>query len=101
MLIYTTTYLVPDQVHNTWLNWVKEHHIPFMLGTTYFSKPQVTRIITDHQEDGTSFAVQFHVQDIHTLEKWNQKFGDTFQEDFSQQFGTVVVFFSTILELIE
>ncbi len=101
MLIHNTTYLVPENIYSTWLQWVKEHHIPFMLGSTYFNEPQVTRIITDHQEGGTSFAVQFHVQDIRTLEKWNQEFGDAFQEDFSQHFGSEVVFFSTILELIE
>jgi hypothetical protein len=101
MFLYNTTYLVPDKVNDTWLKWVKDKHIPFMLGTTYFNKPQIARIITNNQEEGTSFSVQFHVQDIHTLKLWNQEFRDAFQGDFFLQFGTEVVFFSTVLELIE
>jgi len=101
MLIFNTTYLVSDKVHGSWLNWIHEQHIPFMLNSSYFSHPQVARVITSDKEDGTSFSVQFRVNDMHTLKLWNQKFSSIFQENCAQQFGTEVIFFTTVLELIE
>ena len=47
MLIFNTTFLVSDKVHGVWLKWVHEQHIPFMLETTFFSKPQVAKILTN------------------------------------------------------
>ena len=101
MFIYNTTYLVSDKVHNTWLNWVREKHIPFMLGSTYFTQPQVARVITGDKQDGTSFSVQFHVRDMQTLKSWNKEYSALFQENCSQQFGTEVIFFTTVLELVD
>ena len=100
MFIFNTTYLVSDKVHDTWLKWVREQHIPFMLESSYFSRPQVARVITSDKQEGTSFSVQFHVQDMQTLKLWNQKYSLLFQEKCSQEFGTEVIFFTTVLELI-
>jgi len=101
MLIFNTTYLVSDKAHGPWLKWIREQHIPFMLDSSYFSNPQVARVITSDKEDGTSFSVQFHVNDMRTLKLWNQQFSSAFQENCAQQFGTEVIFFTTVLELVE
>lgn len=101
MFIFNTTYLVSDKVHGAWLKWIREIHIPFMLDSTYFSHPQVARVITSDKQDGTSFSVQFHVQDMHTLKKWHNEYSSLFQENCSHHFGTEVIFFTTVLELVE
>jgi hypothetical protein len=101
MFIFNTTYLVSDKVHDTWLNWVREQHVPFMLDSTYFTKPQVARVVTSDKEDGTSFSVQFHVQDMQTLKKWHNEYSSLFQENCSQHFGIEVIFFTTVLEIVD
>ncbi len=101
MLIFNTTYLVSDNVRSTWLKWIQEKHIPFMLESNLFSKPQLARIITSAEDEGTSFSLQFNILDMNTLKKWNQQYKVIFQENCSREFGTEVVFFTTILEMIE
>ncbi len=100
MLILNTTFLVSDKVHNVWLKWVHEQYIPFMLESSLFSKPQLAKILTNEEQEGTSFSVQFHALDMDTLHLWNEKYGVIFQEQFSSQFGSEALFFTTILELI-
>ena len=100
MLIFNTTFLVSDKAHGAWLKWVHEQHIPFMLESEFFSKPQVAKILTNDEQEGTSFSLQFHVQDMETLHIWNERYSAAFQEKFSSQFGTEALFFTTILELI-
>ena len=101
MLIFNITFLVSDKVHGSWLKWVREEHIPFMLDSTYFTHPQVARIITSDKEDGTSFSVQFHTNDMRTLKKWHAEYSTVFQQDCSKNFGTEVLFFTTVLEIVE
>jgi hypothetical protein len=101
MLIFNITFLVSDKVHSSWLKWVREEHIPFMLNSTYFIQPQVARVITSDKEDGTSFSVQFHINDMRTLKQWNQQYSTVFQQNCSQNFGSEVLFFTTVLELVE
>jgi len=101
MLIFNTTYLVSDKVHEAWLAWIREQHIPFMLESSYFTQPQVARVITSAKQEGTSFSVQFHIEDMHTLKLWNKEYSLLFQENCSRQFGTEVIFFTTTLELVD
>ena len=101
MFIFNTTYLVSDEVHETWLDWVRNQHIPFMIDSTYFSHPQVARVITSDKQDGTSFSVQFHVKDLQTLKLWKKEYSSLFQENCTNQFGTEVIFFTTVMELVE
>lgn len=101
MLIFNTTFLVSDNAHGAWLKWVREQHIPFMLESNYFTHPQVARVITSDKDAGTSFSVQFRIRDMRTLKLWNQEYSAAFQENCAQQFGTEVLFFTTVLEMVE
>lgn len=100
MLIFNTTFLVSDKVHGAWLKWINEKHIPYMLESQLFSQPQVAKVLTNEEQEGTSFSVQFHVQDMETLFEWNKKYGADFQTIFSQKFGSEALFFTTVLELL-
>ena len=50
MLIFNTTFLVSDKVHGPWLKWVREQHIPFMLESDLFSKPQVAKVLSVEEQ---------------------------------------------------
>ena len=101
MLIFNTTYLVSDKMHGVWNKWVREHLIPFMTGSNYFTQPQIAKVYTQEEQEGTSFSVQFHIADLAALEDWNNRYGAEFQKNCSEKFGTEVLFFSTVLEIME
>ena len=101
MLIFNTTFLVADRVHGAWLKWVREEHIPFMLSSEMFSKPQIAKVFSAEEQDGTSYSVQFHIADMPTLENWHIEYAKEFEQNFSKKFGTEVIFFATVLELIQ
>lgn len=100
MLIFNTTFLVADTALEAWYKWIPEQYIPFMLQFKPFSKPQVARVITSHEQEGTSFSVQFHIRDMETLGIWNGRFGKALQENCAHEFGSEVIFFTTVLELL-
>jgi hypothetical protein len=101
MLIFNTTYLVADKMHGTWHKWLYEHYIPSMLESGYFDKPQVAKVLTNEQQEGVSFSVQFHISTMDLLESWNEKYAQAFLADFTKRFGQEVLLFSTVLEIIE
>ena len=101
MLIFNTTYLVSDKSYGIWFKWLYEQHIPFMLESGYFNKPQVAKVLTNEPQDGTSYSVQFHISTMKELEAWNEKYGEEYANNFSKQFGEEVLFFSTVLEVME
>ena len=44
MYIYNVTINIEETVHDKWLHWMKEEHIPAMLATGKFHKALMTRV---------------------------------------------------------
>ena len=101
MLIFNTTYLVISKMSDSWHKWLYEHHIPAMVDSGYFSKPQVAKVLTSEHQEGISFAVQFHTENIDLLEAWSEKYKEEFLAGYRKRFGEKALFFSTVLEIIE
>lgn len=101
MLIFNTTFLVSDTAHTQWLKWVREQHIPFMMKSGTFTQPQIAKVFSNESQDGTSYSVQLQVQDLQALENWHIQYAKIFEQKFAETFGSEVIFFATILEIIE
>ena len=101
MLIFNTTFLVTDAQYDSWIKWVKETQIPFVLQSGMFTKAQLAKVYSQEDQDGSSYSLQFQVANLETLENWHLQYAQTFEENFAKKFGTEVVFFASILEIIE
>ena len=101
MLIYNITYLVAERETETWLQWMKEKIIPEMMAAEIFAKPQIAKVLNNLDEGGNSYSVQFHCDSAYELDKWQQSNVGNLQEECSKMFGSEVLFFPTILKLID
>ena len=46
-------------------------------------------------------GVQYHVAGLDELEQWHLKYAAEFQSDFRSKFGEEVIFFATVLEIMD
>lgn len=101
MYIFNTTYLVSEKLYDVWFKWLHEHHIPMMLNSGSFDKPQIAKVMNSESERGASYSVQFCVANAELLETWNEKHAEMFLAEFTERFGHEILLFSTVLEVIE
>ncbi len=100
MYIYNTTYLVSVNQYPFWLKWLHDEHIPFMLENG-FTAPQTAKVLTvEENQDGYSLAVQFQISDIGSFNAWNEQYYEKLLDDIAERFGTDVLPFSTLLEIL-
>jgi len=45
MIIFNDTVIVEEAIHETWLEWVKQVHIPAVMATGYFKSYQILNVI--------------------------------------------------------
>jgi len=100
MLIFNTTYKVATDHYDQWIKWINEHHLPFMLETGKFSQPQIAKVVGSDDDEGTSYSVQFHIENMETLMEWHRHNSSTFRDKCYEEFGSQVIFFTTVLEII-
>ncbi|MFC7357806.1 DUF4286 family protein [Jejudonia soesokkakensis] len=99
MYIYNVTINIENTIHDTWLQWMKEKHIPAMLDTGKFSKALMTKVHVEEEMGGITYSVQYTTDSKATLEKYYTEDAPTLRAQ-SKPFEGKFVAFRTELEVI-
>ena len=99
MYIYNVTINVENDIHQQWLDWMKNTHIPAMLATQKFSKALMTKVMVEEQMGGITYSVQYTTDSKQTLERYYTQDAPKLRAQ-SKQFEGKFVAFRTELEVI-
>lgn len=100
MIIYNVTTNIDESVHDQWLNWMQQKHIPEILATGKFSSARLTKVLIVEEMGGTTYSVQFTTDSKATLEKYYEQDAPKLRQEAHQLFGDKMIAFRTELELI-
>lgn len=99
MVIYNVTVNVQEDIHDTWVKWMKEEHIPDMLNTKKFSKALMTKVLVEEAMGGITYSVQYTAESKEMLERYYKENADELRGK-SKRFEGKIVAFRTELEVI-
>jgi hypothetical protein len=99
MIIYNVTVSIDDEVHDEWLSWMKDTHIPDVMNTGLFVEYKMCRVIS-HQEEGNSYSIQYTCEDMKTLHQYQSLHAQRLQAEHSAKYGGKFAAFRTLLEII-
>ncbi|HIB36827.1 MULTISPECIES: DUF4286 family protein [Mesonia] len=99
MIIYNVTINVSEEVHDEWLTWMKQEHIPQMLDTGKFLNAMMTKVLVQEPMGGVTYSVQYKAESKAMLERYYQEDAENLRAQ-SQRFKDKTVFFRTELEVI-
>lgn len=99
MIIYNVTINIDDDVHDEWLVWMKEIHMPDVMNTGLFIESRISKVLIE-EESGTTYAVQYTAQSMADLEKYQENHAPRLQEDHTRKYGNKFVAFRTLMEVV-
>jgi hypothetical protein len=100
MYIYNVTINIEESVHDQWLKWMKETHIPDMLATGKFTNAKMCKVLVEEEMGGLTYSVQYTTADKQTLERYYKEDADSLRQDTTKLFAGKFVAFRTELEII-
>lgn len=101
MIVYNTTFHIDNDILNDTLSYLTEIYIPKAIASGFLHQPCLRKILQTNEDAGESYAVQFHVKNIDTLNYWLEKEGNAIHQALLGQFGSKIVGFTTLLEEID
>ena len=99
MIIYNVTINVQEDIHDKWVEWMKEEHIPDMLDTKKFTKALMTRVMVQEPMGGITYSVQYTAESKEMLERYYEENAEDLRSR-SKAFDGKFVAFRTELEVI-
>jgi hypothetical protein len=100
MIIYNVTVNVDESIHDRWMSWMTEKHIPEMLRTGKFSKALMTRVLVQEDLGGVTYSVQYTCSSKQLLEEYYQNNADELRREGFELFGDKFGSFRTELQVI-
>ena len=99
MIIYNVTVNIDDSVHDEWLKWMKEVHIPEVLATGYFLENKICRILVQ-EESGVSYSIQYTSASMKDYEEYRDKQAPRLQKAHIDKYRDKFTAFRTLLEVL-
>ena len=99
MILYNVTVNIDNSVADEWLQWMKEIHVPAVMGTGLFIKNNIFRILADEDSGGKSYSVQYTCESMEKYEQYREKFAAALQAEHANKYKDRFVAFRTLLEL--
>lgn len=99
MHIYNVTINITEDVHDRWLEWMKNEHIPEMMETGKFTGALMTRVLVEEEMGGITYSVQYQVKDLETLQRYYDEDAARLRSK-SNIFKDKAVYFRTHLEVV-
>ncbi len=101
MIIYNITFHIDKEVLDKTLIYLKKTYIPDSMSSGFLQRPCLRKVMHTIEGEGHSYAVQFHVKNVDTLNYWMKNEGLEIHASLTQRFGDKVTGFTTLLEEID
>lgn len=100
MYIYNVTTNIEASVHDEWISWMREVHIPDVLATGKFLSAKMAKVMVEEEMGGITYSVQFTTVDKETLEKYYTEDADRLRQDAIKLFAGKFISFRTVLQIV-
>lgn len=101
MLVYNITYAVSHEIHTAWITWMKGTHIPKIMSTGLFSSFKVLRLLEVDEQEGLTFAVQFHAETEEQYRRYIAEHAPALRLAATRQWGNQAMGFRTLMAIVQ
>ncbi len=99
MIIYNVTCHVEQKISVEWLKWMQEIHIPEVMDTGIFFSSQINKVLS-RDDGGETYAIAYTCESMKDLHNYQINFAPILQQKHTERYGTKVVAFRTLLEVV-
>ena len=99
MIIYNVTMSVELPIHDEWIAWMANEHIPEVMATGKFVDVKMYKVLLE-KEDSITYSVQYFAESLAQVQLYLAQHAHELQTKHRLQYGDNVVAFRTVLEEI-
>lgn len=99
MYIYNVTINIIDEVHDEWLHWMKELHMPDVMKTGCFIDCQLLKVL-NVEDEGHTYSAQYKFLEMSNIERYQKEFAPKLQAEHSEKFKNQYTAFRTLLQIV-
>jgi hypothetical protein len=100
MIVYNVTTKVEKSITGSWLQWIKEEHIPDILNTGCFTHAVILHLLEADDEEGSTYAVQYHAKDKEEYDRYIRDHAETMRTKAIDKWNNKIISFRTLMSIV-
>ena len=100
MFIYNVTTKVTHSIHQVWLQWIKEEHIPDIINTGCFTNATILQLLEVDDSEGPTYAIQYFAESKSLYNIYIEKFAPVMRQRAIEKWGDKFIAFRSIMQVI-
>lgn len=100
MIVYNVTIKVDWSIHDAWLQWMKEEHMPEMVQTGCFTQFQLLRLLEVEEEEGPTYAAQYVADSKADYNRYIETHATGMREKGLNKWGNRFIAFRSVMQSV-
>lgn len=100
MIIYNVTVKVESAIAADWLIWLRQEHVPDVIGTGCFTGATVLQLIDIDNTEGPTYAIQYKAESKAFYNLYIEKYADEMRRKSFEKWGNRFIAFRTAMQVI-
>jgi hypothetical protein len=100
MILFNTTFNLDSAVEADWLTWTKEIYFTNALDSGFVVKHHLLRLRYEVEGNGSTYSAQLYFEKEEHFEKFLENWEYKAMEVLAKRYGSNVVYFQTMLDVI-
>lgn len=101
MIVYNVTSKLDWSIHDAWVKWMLEEHIPEVVATGYFTSGQLLKLLEIDEEDGPTYTAQYFAETKQQQEEYVQHHAAALRQKVFDKWGNRIIAFRSIMEVVQ
>ena len=100
MFIYNVTIKIQAPIHEAWLQWLKEEHVPEVLATGCFTNATIAILLEVDDSEGPTYAIQYNAESKALYNRYIENFAGILRQKSFDKWGNQFMGFRSLMQVI-
>ncbi|MEP6676265.1 MAG: DUF4286 family protein [Ferruginibacter sp.] len=100
MIIYNVTTKIHHSIHEAWLQWLKDEHVPEIIATGCFVSATIVRLLEVDEEEGPTYAVQYFADSKALYNLYVEKYAVIMRQRCTDKWQDRFIAFRSVMQVV-
>lgn len=100
MIVYNVTIKITDAIHEAWLLWLKEEHVPEVVQTGCFTEATILRLLEVDDAEGPTYTVQYFAESKSLYNQYIEKHAGILRQKSFDKWGDQFIAFRSVMQVV-
>lgn len=100
MFIYNVTLKIDWSIHEAWVKWMKEEHMPEVMNTGCFTHSQLLRMLETDEKEGPTYAAQYFAESKTDYNRYIEIHATTMRQKVFDLWGDRFIAFRSLMQIV-